>query len=163
MKNRFYDLKIMVPTIAVVSLLLISGCQLLYDLWPAKVSKTSLIYTGRDPNKYSVLFENVGLAKNLRAEASDIYISSQLDLEYRANLNKEKYKLVIDFLDLSIQQADQERMTMIGTLAQPGWFLSGLLSLLPVGSYVLGYRTQRPEDYNEQEFQTEVSKIKAPV
>jgi hypothetical protein len=52
---------------------------------------------------------------------------------------------------------------MIGTLAQPGWFLSGLLSLLPVGSYVLGYRTQRPEDYNEQEFQTEVSKIKAPV
>jgi hypothetical protein len=160
MKKSLLDLKIVIPTIAVITLLLISGCQLLYDLWPAKMSKTSLVYTGHDPNKYSFLNENVGLAKSIRSEASDIFISSQLNLEYRANLNKEKYKLVTDFLDTSIQQAEQERMTMIGTLQQPGWLLSGLLSLLPVGSYLLGYRTQRPEDYNEQELQTEISKVK---
>jgi len=148
--------------VLVISILSISGCSLLYDLWPAKISKTSLEYTGREPNQISWLGKNVALAKELRAEASDVYITSQLDLEYRGNLNKEKYKLVTDFLDISIAQAELERMNTVGTLQQPGWLLSGLLSLLPVGSYLLGYRTQRPEDYNEDEMRSEITKIKPP-
>jgi hypothetical protein len=154
------DWKKTIIIIFIVTLLLISGCQLLYDLWPAKISKTAFTYTGRDPNETCALFQNVGLAKELRAEASDVYITSQLDLEYRANLNKEKYKLVTDFLDTSIAAAESERMSIVGTLQQPGWLLSGLLSLLPVGTFALGYRTQRPEDYNESEVQKLLTEAK---
>jgi hypothetical protein len=153
------DIKKAIPLIVIVTLLSVSGCQLLYDFWPAKVSKTSLEYTHRDPNRYSWINENVRLAKAVRAESSDVYISSQLELEYRANLNKERYKLVTDFLDTSISQAESERSSMIGTLQQPGWMLAGLLSLLPVGTYLAGYRTQRPEDYTEIEVQKLLSDV----
>ncbi|GAI55161.1 unnamed protein product, partial [marine sediment metagenome] len=83
----------------------------------------------------------------------DTYIGKQLRLDYLANLNKEKYQQVIGILDLSINQARQDRMTAIGTLAQPGWLLAGLLTLLPVGSYVAGWRTLWPSHYTEQEVQ----------
>lgn len=140
-------------TIFIITLLLISGCSVVYDMWPCRISKTTAQYTHNDPNKLNVFNSNVGKAKELRAESSDIYISSQLELEYRANLNKEKYKLVTDFLDTSIVQAEAERSAMIGTLNQPGWMLAGLLSLLPVGSYLYGASKPRPEDYTEAEVQ----------
>lgn len=147
------DSKKVICLILIITILIISGCQMIYDFWPAKISKTAIIYTHHDPNEYNLLNKNVAAAKELRSEASDVYITSQLELKYRADLDKEHYKLAADFLDLSIAQAEQERISAVGTLQQPGWLLSGLLTMLPVGTYLAGYRTKRPEDYSEDELQ----------
>jgi hypothetical protein len=52
-------------------------------------------------------------------------------------------------------------MSAIGTLAQPGWLLAGLMTLLPVGSFVAGWRTLWPSHYTEEEVQAEIAKAKA--
>jgi hypothetical protein len=52
-------------------------------------------------------------------------------------------------------------MTAIGTLQQPGWLLAGLLTLLPVGTYVAGWRTLWPAHYTEEEVQAAIAKAKA--
>ncbi len=49
---------------------------------------------------------------------------------------------------------------MVGTLQNPGWLLSSLIALLPVGTYVAGYKTQRPEDYTEAEVKTLIAETK---
>ena len=98
--------KSVISTIAVLGLLLFAGCQLLYDLWPAEISPLAVKYAGEDPNKINPLYENMRTAKNLRNKIVDVYIEKQLDLEYQANLNKEKYKLALEVLDLAIKQAE---------------------------------------------------------
>jgi hypothetical protein len=156
------DYKKAICLILIVTILLVSGCQMLYDFWPAKISKTAIEYTHHEPNQYNLFNKTVATAKELRSEASDVYITSQLELKYKADLDKERYKLTADFLDLSIAQAEQERMFAIGSLQQPGWLLSGLLTMLPVGTFLVGYRTQRPEDYTEDEVQ-KIIDTKSPV
>jgi hypothetical protein len=47
-------------------------------------------------------------------------------------------------------------MEAIGTLAQPGWLLAGLMTLLPIGSYVAGWKTLWPSHYTEEEVQAAV-------
>ncbi len=143
-------LSIVIVTVAV----LVTGCQFAYDFWPADISPLAVKYTGRDPNSIKWYAQNLHTARELKNQIIDTYIDKQLRLDYLANLNKEKYQQVIGILGLSIKQAEQDRMTTVGTLAQPGWLLTGLLTLLPVGSYVAGWRTLWPSHYTEQEVQT---------
>jgi hypothetical protein len=147
--------------LVVSGLLLVTGCQFLYDLWPADISPLAVKYVGKDPNSINLLNSNIHTARNLRNEIIDTYTGEQLRLDYLANLNKEKYQQVIGLLDLSIKQAEQDRMAAIGTLQQPGWLLAGLLTLLPVGTYIAGWRTLWPSHYTEEEVQTAIAKAKA--
>lgn len=144
--------KVIVILIAFV-LLFVSGCQFLYDLWPADISPLAVKYAGRDPNSINLLNSNIRSARNLRNEIIDTYTGEQLRLEYLANLNKEKYQQVLGILDLSIKQAEADRLSAIGTFQQPGWLLAGLLTLLPVGTYIAGWRTLWPAHYTEEEVQ----------
>jgi len=149
-------------SIIVISVIgLAAGCSVMNDFWPAQISPAAYRYAGRDANSVNFWEKNIGSARDLRNDVIDIYTGEQLRLEYLANLNKEKYKHVLDILDLSIKQAEQDRAAAIGTLQQPGWLLAGLLTLLPVGTYLAGWKTMRPQDYTEQEVQDLIAKAKA--
>jgi len=50
---------------------------------------------------------------------------------------------------------------MLGTIEQPGWLLTGLLTLLPIGSYIAGWRTLWPSHYTEEEVKAELQKAAA--
>jgi len=152
--------KVILSVIVVGAVVFATGCQFAYDFWPADISPLAVKYAGREPNSVKWYDKNLHTAGELKNEVIDIYIGEQLRLDYLANLNKEKYQQVIGILDLSIKQAEQDRMALIGTLDQPGWLLTGLLTLLPVGSYVAGWRTLWPSHYTEQEVQAEIAKAK---
>lgn len=152
--------KILLSAIIVFSVLLITGCQFLYDYWPAEISPLALKYAGRDVNSVCWYEKNLHTANQLKSEVIDVYIGESLKLEYMANLNKEKYQQVLGLLDVSIKQAQSDRQAAIGTIDQPGWLLAGLLTLLPVGSYIAGWRTLWPNHYTEQEVQAEIAKLK---
>jgi hypothetical protein len=156
MKGFFMNWKTILSIVIVTVAVLVTGCQFAYDFWPADISSLAVKYTGRDPNSIKWYAQNLHTARELKNQIIDTYIGKQLRLDYLANLNKEKYQQVIGILGLSIEQAEQDRMTTIGTLAQPGWLLTGLLTLLPVGSYVAGWRTLWPSHYTEQEVQAAV-------
>ncbi|MCX5633382.1 MAG: hypothetical protein NTW93_06900 [Phycisphaerae bacterium] len=145
--------KAILSIIIVSAVVFTTGCQFIYDFWPADISPLAVKYVGKDPNGINLLNSNIHTARNLRNEIVDIYTGEQLRLDYLANLNKEKYQQVIGLLDLSIRQAEQDRMMAIGTIQQPGWLLAGLLTLLPVGSYIAGWRTLWPSHYTEEEVQ----------
>ncbi len=146
--------KSVLSVIIIIAVLSAAGCQFLYDFWPADISPLAVKYAGRDPNSVNLLNSNIRTARNLRNEIIDVYTGEQLRLDYLARLNKEKYQQVIGFLDLSIQQAEADRAAAIGTLDKPGWLLAGLLTLLPVGTYVAGWRTLWPSHYTEEEVQS---------
>ena len=160
MKGFFMNWKTILSIIIVTAVVFATGCQFIYDFWPADISPLAVKYVGKDPNGINLLNSNIHTARNLRNEIVDIYTGEQLRLNYLANLNKEKYQQVIGLLDLSIRQAEQDRMTAIGTIQQPGWLLTGLLTLLPVGSYIAGWRTLWPAHYTEEEVQAEIVKAK---
>jgi hypothetical protein len=153
--------KVILSIVIVSSAVFTTGCQLLYDCWPADISPLAVKYAGRDPNSINLLNSNIHTARNLRNEIIDTYTGEQLRLDYLVNLNKEKYQQVIGLVELSIKQAEQDRMTAIGTLQQPGWLLTALLTLLPAGTYIAGWRTLWPSHYTEQEVQAAVAKAKA--
>jgi hypothetical protein len=75
-------------------------------------------------------------------------------------LNKENISRYSAILDVSIKQAETDRQSMLGTIEQPGWLLTGLLALLPVGSFVAGWRTLWPSHYTEDEVKAEIAKAK---
>ncbi|HBG27498.1 MAG: hypothetical protein A2Y10_02895 [Planctomycetes bacterium GWF2_41_51] len=154
--------KIILSAIIVMSVVLVTGCQFAYDFWPAEISPLALKYAGRDVNSICWYEKNLHTANELKSEVIDVYIGESLKLEYLANLNKEKYQQVLGLLDVSIKQAQSDRQSMIGTIQQPGWLLAGLLTLLPVGSYIAGWRTLWPNHYTEQEVQAEIAKAKTP-
>jgi hypothetical protein len=137
-----------------------AGCQFLYDFWPAEISPLAVKYAGRDANSIAWYEKNLHTANELKSEVIDVYIGESLKIEYQANLNKEKYQQVLGLLDVSIKQAEADRQTLIGTIEQPGWLLAGLLTLLPVGSYVAGWRTLWPSHYTEEEVKAEIAKAK---
>jgi hypothetical protein len=155
------NVKTILSIVIITAAVFITGCQFLYDLWPADISPLAVKYAGRDPNSINLLNSNIHTALNLRNEIIDTYTGEQLRLDYLANLNKEKYQQVLGLLDLSIRQAEQDRQAAIGTLQQPGWLLAGLLTLLPVGTYIAGWRTLWPSHYTEEEVQTAIAKAKA--
>lgn len=145
----------------VFSLLIFAGCQVVGNLWPTPISKQALRYAGYEPNAVAFYEKNIGFAEEVKQTALEHYIETEQELLYKSNLNKEKYQLAVKYLDLSIQTAKTERETMIGTLQNPGWLLSSLIALLPVGTYVAGYKTQRPEDYTEAEMKTLLNEAKS--
>jgi hypothetical protein len=146
--------KVILSCLVIASAVLMTGCQFLYDCWPADISPLAVQYIGLEPNSVKWYDKNLHTAKELKNQVVDTYIGEQLKLDYLANLNREKYQQVLGILDLSIRQAQADRQTAIGTIEQPGWLLAGLLTLLPVGSYVAGWRTLWPSHYTEQEVQT---------
>lgn len=152
--------KTILSIIIISTVVFATGCQFIYDFWPADISPLAVKYAGRDPNGINLLNSNIHTARNLRNEIMDTYTGEQLRLDYLANLNKEKYQQVLGLLDLSIRQAEQDRMTAVGTIQQPGWLLTGLLTLLPVGSYLAGWRTLWPAHYTEEEVQAQIAKAK---
>ncbi len=155
--------KVFLSIVIIFAIGLGAGCSMINDFWPAKVSTQAIKFAHKDPNnsKYQWWASNIGTARELRNDVIDVYIGQQLLLQYQASLNKEKYQQALNFLDLSIKQAEAERTAAIGTLQNPGWLLTGLLTLLPVGSYLAGWKTQRPQDYTEQEVQDLIAKTKA--
>jgi len=153
--------KVILSVVIIFVIGLAAGCSMMNDFWPAKVSPQAIRFAGQDPNNYPWWSNNIGKVKDLRGDVIDKYISEQLLLDYQLKLNKEKYQQAIEFLDLSIKAAEADRAAAIGTIQQPGWLLAGLLTLLPVGSYLAGWKTQRPQDYNETEMQLEIAKAKA--
>lgn len=152
--------KVILACLVLAGVVFATGCQFLYDCWPADISPLAVKYAGREPNSVKWYDKNLHTAGELKNEVIDIYTGEQLRLDYLANLNKEKYQQVLGILDLSIKQAEADRLAAIGTLAQPGWLLTGLLTLLPVGSYVAGWRTLWPAHYTEEEVQAEIAKTK---
>ena len=152
--------KVVLSVVIIFVMGLAAGCSMMNDFWPAQISSQAVRYTGKDPNSLKWWEKNIGSAREVRNDVIDIYVSQQLFLQYEASLNKEKYQQALDFLDLSIKQAEADRAAAIGTLDKPGWLLAGLLTLLPVGSYLAGWKTQRPQDYNETEMQLEIAKTK---
>lgn len=153
--------KTILSIVIIAAVVMVTGCQFAYDLWPADISPLAVKYVGRDPNSIKWYAQNLHTARELKNQVIDTYTGEQLRLDYLANLNKEKYQQVIGILDLSIKQAEQDRMAAIGTLQQPGWLLAGLLTLLPVGTYVAGWRTLWPAHYTEEEVQAAIAKAKA--
>lgn len=153
--------KIILCAIIVISVILVTGCQFAYDFWPAEISPLAVKYAGRDVNSVQWYEKNLHTAREVKNQVIDVYICESLKLNYLANLNKEKYQQVIGLIDLSIKQAEADRMTAIGTIEQPGWLLAGLLALLPAGSYIAGWRTLWPSHYTEQEVQQEIAKAKS--
>ncbi len=152
--------KVVLSVIIIASAVLVTGCQFLYDCWPADISPLAVRYAGCEPNSIKWYDKNLHTARELKNQVIDVYIGQQLKLDYLANLNKEKYQQVLGILDLSIKQAEQDRQAALGTIQQPGWLLAGLLTLLPVGSYLAGWRTLWPSHYTEEEVQTEIAKAK---
>jgi hypothetical protein len=137
-----------------------AGCQFFYNFWPAEISPLAVKYAGRDANSIAWYARNLKTANEIKSEVINVYIAESLKLEYMANLNKEKYQQVLGLLDVSIKQAEADRQAIIGTMDNPGWLLTGLLTLLPVGSYVAGWRTLWPSHYTEAEVKAEVAKAK---
>ncbi|MCE5341071.1 MAG: hypothetical protein LLF92_08090 [Planctomycetaceae bacterium] len=155
------SMKVILSLILVSSIMFAAGCHFLYDFYPAQISPLAVKYAGRDANSIAWYEKNLHTAQEVRNEVIDVYTGEQLRLDYLANLNKEKYQQVLGVLDVSIKQAQADRQSMIGTIDQPGWLLTGLLTLLPVGSYVAGWRTLWPSHYTEEEVKAEVAKATA--
>jgi hypothetical protein len=154
------SIKVILSLMLVSAVMFAAGCQFLYDFYPAQISPLALKYAGRDPNSISWYEKNLHTAQEVRNEVIDVYIGESLRLEYLANLNKEKYQQVLGVLDLSIKQAQADRQAILGTIDQPGWLLTGLLTLLPIGSYIAGWRTLWPSHYTEDEVKAEIAKAK---
>ena len=93
------NVKTILSIVIITAAVFITGCQFLYDLWPADISPLAVKYAGRDPNSINLLNSNIHTALNLRNEIIDTYTGEQLRLDYLANLNKEKYQQVLGLLD----------------------------------------------------------------
>lgn len=153
--------KVVLSVVIIFIIGLAAGCAMINDFWPAQISSQAVKYAGKDPNSYKWWTNNIGTARELRNDVIDVYTGQQLLLQYQASLNKEKYQQALDFLDLSIKQAETDRAAAIGSLEKPGWLLAGLLTLLPVGSYLAGWKTLWPGHYSEQEVQDLLANAKS--
>lgn len=147
--------KILLGVVAFL-LLLVAGCQVLNDLWPARIPQAAITYLEKDPN--TAVIQCLGDAKEFRNEVISKYIETQLGLEYQMRLDDVRYSAAIEQTNLHIQTALNERESMIGTIDKPGWLLSVMLGASGLGLYMTGLRTQRTEDYNEAELEVEIIK-----
>lgn len=141
--------------VLVFIVLIISGCSILNDMWPTQVNKGALDYLGKDPNTPRV--QMLAKVKEFRSDVVNKHVVTQLDLKYQVSLDKANYESAME-INHNIQVAEAERDKMIGTIQNPGWIMSLLLSVSGFGLYFTGARQQRPEDYNEAEMQVEVEK-----
>jgi len=137
-------------------LLLISGCSVLNDLWPTQVPKAAITYLDKDPNTSTI--QTFGKAKEMQAGIISKNLETQLGLEYQMSLDRVRYEAALEQIKTNIETAKVERDKMIGKIESPGWLLSILLGASGLGLYITGAKTQRPEDYNENEVEVEVKK-----
>ena len=99
-------------------------------------------------------------AKEIKSDVINKHITTQLDLKYQISLDKANYDSAME-INNNIEVAEAERQKMIGSVESPGWLLTILLGATGLGTYLIGARTQRPEDYNEAEMENEIAKAVA--
>jgi hypothetical protein len=136
--------------------IIITGCSLFYDYYPATVSKDALGYVGKDPN--SLGWQCVAKAKEVREEVLTKHVTAQLDYQHLISKDSALYDRAIEQTNINIQRAEAERAKVIGTIEQPGWLL-GLL--LPVIGGLGGRFLTTLTHYSEQEYQAGIAKAKS--
>lgn len=143
--------------IVAIALVIIAGCNGMYDMWPTSAPEDLVEYSEADPNVVSKPWPTLGTVKNLREKAITKHIIAQIDLKHEMEKDTAKYGRAIEQADINITTAQEERAAMVGSIQNPGWLLGALLAATGAGAYFVGYRTQRPEDYNESEHQNAVA------
>lgn len=150
--------------VLVIVALAITGCTALYDMWPTKTPRDTTRYVGQDPN-YAVDpvtgYPTLGRLKEIKEEVITKHIMTQMDYKHELEKDDVGYGRAIDRANFSIQQAEAERQNLVGTAQNPGLLLGALLATTGVGTYLIGTRKQRPEDYNEQEYEVAATKAVA--
>jgi len=150
----------MKKTIAISVLIIIilaTGCQMINDLWPAQTPYIAQKYA--EVNK--PVWDCIGELEKTRQAVISKHIEQQIDLKYQMEKDSAKYDLAIGQVNINLQQAKAERDTTIGSIDKPGWLIGLLLGTTGIGAYLVGYKTQRPEDYNEAEHQQAIVAIKS--
>lgn len=138
------------------ALLFVAGCAVLYDYWPTTIPQDTLTYVGEDVNSAEI--RTLGDLKATREATITKHLLNQIDYKYEMEKDKVHYTRAIDQANVNIEQAIAERSELIGTINNPGWLLGLALASTGIGAYVVGKKTQRPEDWNETEHQEEVAK-----
>lgn len=147
--------------IVVLSSMIVAGCQVVSNFYPTEISPTAAKYAGRDPNSIKWYDNTLRTAKRIKEEAINKHIGEQLNLDFKMRMDQEKYQQALEIIDRDIAAAEAERDQLLGTLQNPGWLLMGLMTLLPIGSYVAGWRTLWPSHYTQQEVDAEIAKAKS--
>jgi hypothetical protein len=135
--------------------IIITGCNLFYDYYPATVSKDALGYVGKEPN--AVGWQSIAKAKSIREEVLTKHVTTQLDYQHSISKDSALYDRAIEQTNINIQRAEAERQKVIGTIEQPGWLL-GLL--LPAIGGLGGSFLTKLTYYSEQEYQAGIAKAK---
>ena len=161
--------------VLLVIVFIVAGCGMLADLYPAKVPHAAKEYVNNNqsssvlgeepaatPEKPALLhYDSVGQLKELKDQAVVKHIEVQIDLKHWMEKDMALYSEAIAASNLNIQQAEAERAATIGTMEKPGWVLMALLGVTGLGAYFTGAKTQRPQDWNETEHQSEIERVKA--
>jgi hypothetical protein len=150
MRNAVLILMILVVSVA--------GCSALYDLWPAQIPKDVKTYSGVEPN--SIGWSGIGKLKELREHCITKNIITQSDLSQQMSLDKALYGRAIEQANINIQQAEEERAQIVGTIQNPGWLLS---FLLPTVGALAGRSLTQLTHYSEAELQQKLSEVANPT
>jgi hypothetical protein len=138
----------------IVFFVFFAGCSFVYDLWPVQIPDDVLSYLTIDRN--SVGWPSIGKLRSLREKVISKNILVQTDLVYRMDLDKKLYDRAIDQANFNITQAEQERMSMVGTIQNPGWLLS---FLLPAAGVSAGLGIGRLKWYTEDELKSKIDEV----
>ena len=143
---------ISILTLSIV--ILVTGCQLVTNLYPAKTPYTALRYA--DPNRRPPLWESIDSLDTLRQNVIETHLGAQIDLKYEMEKDTSFYNLSLAQVNTNIQQATDDRQLTIGTLNNPGWLLGLIFGTTGLGAYVVGLKTARKEDWTEAEHQLDI-------
>lgn len=143
--------------IVAIALLLASGCQLAYDMWPMGKSVALEDYNQASTKGGLTV---IATEKTEIEKAVIKHIKEQIGLKSEMELDKARYARAIEQANFNIEKAETDRQAMIGTIDNPGWLLGLVLGGTGFGAYFAGYRKQRPEDWTEKEHQEEILKVK---
>jgi hypothetical protein len=149
-----------ISILAAIILLAVAGCQILNDFWPAKLPQDLKTYSGVEPNNVKLWDNNLGKLKDLKEAAVTKHISSQLDLKFGMEKDQAYYDRAIAQANINIQQAEQERAELLGSIDKPGLLMLMLLGGTGIGAYITGLKTQRPTDYSPTEVKELLAKAK---
>jgi hypothetical protein len=138
--------------ILMVLLVSVAGCSFLYDLWPAQIPKDVQTYSGIEPN--DIGWPGIGKLKELREHCITKNIIIQSNLAQQMTLDKALYGRAIEQANINIQQAEEERAQIVGTIQNPGWLLS---FLLPTVGALAGRSLTQLTHYSEAELQQKLS------
>jgi hypothetical protein len=140
-----------IAVVLVVMVCTVTGCMMVYDLYPAKIPRSVVNYVGQEPN--TILWPNIGTLKDYEMAAVSLNLTNQFDFQTQMNRDQLLFTDALKQVKINLSQAEAERAELIGTVSNPGWLLMLLLGTTGVGGYIAGYKKQRPEDYTEAEHQ----------